>query len=76
MNEKNKSTLKERTCTTKEIYRKTYPMESILENPLEAVEAIGWLRCTKQYVPYLSEWIDAEISKLLAVVALSVIGRD
>lgn len=76
MNEKSKSILKERTSTTKEIYRKTYPMESILENPLEGIEAIGWLRCTKQYVPYLSEWIDGEIGKLLAVVTLSVIERD
>ena len=73
MNEKSKSISKERTNTTKEIYRKTYPMESILENPLEAVEAIGWLRCTKQYVPYLSEWIDSEIGKLMLVIAFTVI---
>lgn len=76
MNEKNKTVLKERTSTTKEIYRKTYPMESIMENPLEGVEAIGWLKCTKQYIPYLSEWIDGEIGKLMAVVALSIFKED
>lgn len=72
MNEKNKTVLKERTSTTKEIYRKTYPIDSILENPLKGVEAIGWLKCTKQYVPYLSEWIESEIGMLLAIITLSI----
>lgn len=76
MNEKSKEALKERTRTTNEIYRKTYPIESIMENPLKGIEAIGWLKCTKQYVPYLSKWIDAEIGMLLAVIPLFAIKED
>lgn len=72
MNEKSKETLEERSKSTKEIYHETYPHEMIVKNPLIATEAIGWLKCTKQYIPSLSDWIDIEILYLLSTVVLHV----
>lgn len=76
MNEKSKVTMEERSKSTKEIYNKIYSSEKILECPLKAVEAIGWLRCTKQYIPSLSSWIDNEITFLLTVITLFVIKPE
>ena len=70
MNEKSKVAIEERHKSTKEIYNETYPREEILENPLIALEAIGWLKCTEQYIPSLSSWVYEEITFLLTVVVL------
>lgn len=71
MNEKSRLTIEERSKSTKEIYEKKYPKEEVLKNPLIAIEAIGWLKCTEQYMPSLSKWIDLEIKFLLTIVAVS-----
>lgn len=70
MNEKSKVTMDARSKSTKEIYNERYPRVGFFDNPLKAIEAIGWLRCTEEYIPSLTDWIEQEISFLLTLLEL------
>lgn len=51
--------------TVVENFWEFFPLETLVENPVKAIEAIGWLRCTKQYVPSLEDWIDSTIDFII-----------
>lgn len=62
--------------TTKEIFNELYHMSEVVENPVKALEAIGWLKCTKQYIPSMEQWIDTTIDFLIVAISINFFGKE
>ena len=63
--------MEKRSKSTMELFHKKYSVKKLVTNPFLMTEAIGWLKCTRQYCPSLSKEIDNEISAILLVLELS-----
>ena len=59
--------------THMEIFLEKYPVDRILENPLKATEAYGYLECIEQFLPSES-WVDTY--KGLIILALVGIADE
>lgn len=56
--------LVENPLKIKEFFHKKYPTSTLIEKPLNVIEAIGWLKCIRHYMPYMAEWVDIMIDSL------------
>lgn len=52
------------------LFEELFPSNLRTQNPLIACEALGYLRCLRIIAPRQSDWIDNEVSDLLAVVII------
>ena len=51
-------------------------MSEVVENPVKALESIGWLKCTKQYIPSMEQWIDTTIDFLIVAISINFFGKE
>lgn len=66
----------EKSKTIREIFYEIYPKSEVTENPMIAIEAIGWLKCAKQYNPSISQWIDLTCDFLLMSTVIDYFGKE
>ena len=62
--------------STMEIFGELYPAPVLAENPLKCIEAIGWLRCAKQYIPTLEDWFESTIDALIETLAIYLADKE
>ena len=60
--------MEKRSKTNKEIFEQKYPFKELAQNPLECVEAIGYLKALIEYFPSEKNWADSYKTTLMAVV--------
>lgn len=63
--------MKEKSKSLKDIYNEMYDPSEMEHNPLKAVEARGYLKCLKQFLPSES-WIEIEDIMLMLVIKTMV----
>lgn len=59
--------MKQKSKSMKEVYLSMYDSETIKNNPLKAVEARGFLKCLKQFMPS-EDWIEVEDIMLIMLI--------
>lgn len=68
--------MKRNSKSSMEIFWELYPASQLAENPVKCIEAIGWLKCTKQYIPTLEDWIESTIDTLIETLAIYLFEKE
>ena len=68
--------MKRNSKSTMEIFGELYPASLLAENPLKCIEAVGWLRCTKQYIPALEDWIESTIDIIIKTLVTYLFEKE
>lgn len=59
----------------KEIFEEKYPAGDLIESSYRAAEALGYLKCLKEFMPS-EKWIDISIGNILSSLLLKALFTE